>query len=107
VLILVEMFGGVLVLRRVAASDLAARKAHAQVNPLVTRFNAFLTYVFGGLFDLDLVEMGAFSRHRFLQRVGTVDFRDLSHVTKGHNHITQRPLSLTMMLGGHFSRASS
>jgi hypothetical protein len=106
-MVLVEVFGGVLVLRRVAASDIAACKAHAQMNPLVTRFNAFLTYMLAGLFDLDLVEMGAFSRHRFLQMVGTVDVRDLSHVTKGHNHITQRPLSLTMMLGGHSSRASS
>ena len=106
-MIFVEVFRGVLVLRRVAASDLAARQAKAKMNPRIACFNAFFANMFGGLFHLDLVEMAAFTGHCFLQGLKSLIFRDLSHVTKGHSHITERPLSITMMLGGYFSRASS
>lgn len=36
-----EVLGGVLVFRRVAATDMAALQAQAQVHPTVTHFQAF------------------------------------------------------------------
>src|SRR3954447_26682701 len=56
----------VLVRRGVAAADLAARLAHAQVDPLVARLQALLAAgdVGGGVEQLDLVEMGALGHVR-------------------------------------------
>ena len=60
---LVEMFGRVLSLRRVATSDVAAGEAHAQVNPATTGTQAFLASG-GGLRDrADLLQMGAAGGH--------------------------------------------
>jgi hypothetical protein len=50
-----EMFGGMPVLGRIAASDVAARETEPQVNPGVTRFHAVFTNVFAGLTNLDLI----------------------------------------------------
>ncbi len=40
---IMKMLGGVLVLRRIAAANMTAFKANAQVNPLVARLLTFLT----------------------------------------------------------------
>src|SRR5450759_4341286 len=55
----VKVLGSVLVLRRVAAADMATDQAHAQVYPRVAGLNAVLT--------LDLVEVSAFLGHEFLR----------------------------------------
>jgi hypothetical protein len=59
----VEVFGGVLILGRVAAAYLPARHAHSQVNPGVAEFDALFADVFVGGGDFDLIEMFAFLRH--------------------------------------------
>jgi hypothetical protein len=56
----VEMFGGVFVLGGIAASDLAAYHAHAEMNPRVSNLYALFTDVFVCGFDLDLIQMFAF-----------------------------------------------
>ena len=77
-----EMFGGVLVLGRIATAHLSANQAQAQVDPGVSHFHAFLTYVLVGLSDLDLIKVAAFFWHRFPQE-RKQDFKSshLSHVT--------------------------
>ncbi|GGE95655.1 hypothetical protein GCM10011383_03010 [Hymenobacter cavernae] len=42
-----KVFGGVLVFGRVAATDVAARLAHAQMHPSITYSNALRTNVLG------------------------------------------------------------
>jgi hypothetical protein len=54
------MFGGMLILRRIAATDVAAGHAHAEVNPGVAEFYAFFADVRVGGGDFDLIEMLAF-----------------------------------------------
>jgi hypothetical protein len=62
-----EMFGGVLVLRRVATAHVTTTETQAQVNPGVPGLNAVFTDVLVGFSDFDLVQVGAFVRHGFLQ----------------------------------------
>jgi hypothetical protein len=95
----VEVFGGVLVLGRVAAPDVAATEAQAQVNPGVASLNAVLAHMLIRLFDFDLVRVGALLRHCFLQESAS-QFRssDHGHVTKGHNHCQEPQPSLTIVL---------
>jgi hypothetical protein len=50
-----EMFRGMLVLRGVAAAHVSANEAQTQVNPGVSRLNAFLTYMLVGGFDFNLI----------------------------------------------------
>jgi hypothetical protein len=58
-----KMLGGVLVLRRIAAADFAARQAQAQVHPFVADLQALFA-AFGVRLDrLDLIEMRAFDSH--------------------------------------------
>jgi hypothetical protein len=40
------------------------------VNPLVSGLAALFAYVLVGSLDFDLIEMGAFLRHRFLHSLG-------------------------------------
>jgi hypothetical protein len=56
---LVEMFGGVFVLRRVAAADVAALEAHAKVHPGIVHFETFLAAFAAGRDLLDFFLMGA------------------------------------------------
>ena len=65
----VEMLGGVLVLGRVATSYMSTAEAQAQVDPCVSRLNAFFTDMLIGFCDFDLVQVGACFRHRFLQEM--------------------------------------
>jgi hypothetical protein len=58
-----EMFGGVLVLGRVAAPHVTARQTQAQVHPGVAEFETFFTALLGCASDLDLIEMRAGCRH--------------------------------------------
>ena len=69
-----EMFGGVLVLRRVAAAHMSADETQAQVDPGIAELNALLTYVRGRRSDFDLIEVGACCRHRFLISPGKTRF---------------------------------
>jgi hypothetical protein len=55
VLRFVEVFGGVLVLGRVATAHVSTGEAQAQVNPGVTRLNAVLTDMLICFFNFDLV----------------------------------------------------
>lgn len=50
-----KMFGGVLVFRRVAASDMATGEAHSEMNPGIAHLHAIFANVLGGLGYLDLV----------------------------------------------------
>jgi hypothetical protein len=54
-----KVLGGVLVFRRVAAADVAADKAEAEVDPAVARLEAILATVRARGDIVDLVEMGA------------------------------------------------
>jgi hypothetical protein len=54
----VEMFGCVLVLRRIAATHVAADHTQPQVNPCVVHFQTLLAAVGMRLYVFDLVEMG-------------------------------------------------
>ena len=59
----VEVLGGVLVFRAVAAAYVAATEAQSQVNPRISRFQAFLTALSAGLNLVNLFYMGAGGRH--------------------------------------------
>jgi hypothetical protein len=61
-----EVFGGVFVLRRIAASHIPANHAHPQVNPGVAKFDALFTDVNVGRPELDLIQMLAFLSHIYL-----------------------------------------
>src|SRR6059036_3873457 len=60
---LLEMLGGVLVLRVVAASDVSARSAQAQMHPGVSRGEAFLAAVGVGRVRFHKLQMSACGRH--------------------------------------------
>jgi hypothetical protein len=50
-----EVFGGVFILGRIAASHMSAGKTQAQMNPGVAGFDAVFAHMLVGLFDFDLV----------------------------------------------------
>jgi hypothetical protein len=58
-----EVFGGVLVLRRIAAPHVPADHAHPQVNPGVAHFHALFADMRAGGGELDLIQMLAFLGH--------------------------------------------
>jgi len=60
-----EMFGSVLVFRRVAAANMPANKAFAQVYPRVTNFQAILAAISTGCDIPDLIEMRTILCHLF------------------------------------------
>ena len=94
-----EMLGGVLVLGRVATSDVPAAETKPEMDPSISHLHALFADVHIGFADFDLVEMG----HPFAM-VSPEEFNlassDLGHVTKGHNHSYLPPFSLTMGVGG-------
>jgi hypothetical protein len=55
----VKMFGGVLVLRRIATADVPAFQAHPQMNPGVAHFQALFATLRAGLYVSDLIQVGA------------------------------------------------
>src|SRR6185312_3328903 len=60
----VEMLGGVLAGRLIAATDMAANQAHPQVNPAAMRLQAFLATLRGTRGDVaDLIEVRAGCGH--------------------------------------------
>ena len=63
-----EMLGGVLVLGGIAAADMAAGQAQAQMDPGIASFKALFAAILGSLPDLDLVEVTTPSRHVSLPR---------------------------------------
>jgi precorrin-6B methylase 1 len=69
VLSFVEMFGGVLILGRVATAHMPTAEAQAQVYPGVSGLNALLANMLVGFSDFDLVQVGARFRHGFLQEI--------------------------------------
>jgi hypothetical protein len=56
---LVEVFGGVLVLGRIAATDMAADQAQAQVDPGISHLEAFLATFAAGRDFVDLLYVRA------------------------------------------------
>jgi hypothetical protein len=60
----VKMLGGMFILRGIAAAYMSAFQAHAQMNPRVTGFDAFLADVFVCAGYADLIQMCTL-RHRF------------------------------------------
>jgi hypothetical protein len=64
---LVKVFSGMFVLGRVAAADIAAAKAHAQVDPGIAELNAILTNMLVRFSYFDLIKVSAFLCHRFLR----------------------------------------
>jgi hypothetical protein len=64
-----KVLGGVLVLRGITASDVAARQAQAQVDPGVAYGQTFLASLRGTRADiLNLIEMGAWGAHAITPR---------------------------------------
>jgi hypothetical protein len=62
----VEMFGGVFVLRRVAAAHFPANETHAKVDPGVAALHAFLALMLVGVPHLDLIQVCAIACHGLL-----------------------------------------
>jgi hypothetical protein len=58
-----EVFGGMLILRGIAATDVAAPQAHAQMDPRVVHLQAFFAAVRARLHCADLIEVRAPIRH--------------------------------------------
>ena len=54
-----EVLTSVFIYRRVAAADLAARQAHAQMYPTITGLLAFLTAIGFARYFLDLIKVCA------------------------------------------------
>jgi hypothetical protein len=54
-----EMFGRVLILRGIAASDFAANHAQPQMDPGVADLQALFTTLFVGVFEFNFIEMCA------------------------------------------------
>jgi hypothetical protein len=77
-----KMFGGVLVLRRIATTDISADKTEPQVNPSITHLYAFFANVLGGRPDFDLVEVGAAIVHMISPNTAAFRSSDFSHLTK-------------------------
>ena len=63
----VKVFGGVFVLGRVAAADVPADEAHAQMDPSIAELNAILTNMLVRFSYFDLIKVGTFFCHRFLR----------------------------------------
>jgi len=63
---LVEVLGGMLVFGRVAAANIATDETQAQVNPGISQFYALFAYVLASGSELDLIEVRALFRHKFL-----------------------------------------
>lgn len=61
-----KMFGGVLILRLVAATDVAAGAAQSQMHPIVSHRQTFLAPRGAGGDLVNLIEMRASRSHRFL-----------------------------------------
>ena len=61
-----KVLGGVLVLGRIAATNVTAFQAEPQMHPCVSGFDALFTDVFVCALEFDLIEMSAFS-HNILQ----------------------------------------
>jgi len=57
------MFGGVLVLRRIATTDMAARATQTQMHPPVADGETFFEALRARLIGLDGAQMAALSRH--------------------------------------------
>lgn len=58
-----KVFGCMLVFRGIAAADVSADKAQAEMHPGIASLYALLTHVLGGFTDLDLIEMLTGFRH--------------------------------------------
>ena len=63
-----EMLGGVLVLGRIAAADMAAGQAQAQMDPGIAGLDAIFADMLGSLSNLDLAEVTTLSLHASLPR---------------------------------------
>ena len=57
------MFGGVLVLRRIATADMAARATQTQMHPSVAHGETFFAALRARLIGLDGIQMTALSGH--------------------------------------------
>src|SRR5947209_5261410 len=56
-----KMFGGMLILRGIAAAHVPANQAEPQMHPGIAQLDAFLAPMFGCVFDLDLLQMSTIS----------------------------------------------
>jgi hypothetical protein len=61
-----KVLGGVLVLRRIAATDVAAEKTHAEMHPGISHFEALLATFRIGMDLVYVFEMRAGTGHRLL-----------------------------------------
>ena len=68
---LVKMPGRMFIFRRVAAADMPARQAHAQVNPAIADFDAIFADARIGLRECDLIQVGALLCHWRSSLVGS------------------------------------
>jgi hypothetical protein len=87
-----EMLGRVPARRLIAAADMAADKAEAEMNPSPVRFEAFLAVLGRARRDvLDLVEMRAACRHAGLQPLQRAPKRRRDPY--GETHLGRRALA--------------
>jgi hypothetical protein len=63
----VKVFRRVLVLGGIAAADVTAGETKAEMYPSVAHFRTLFTHALVGIANFDLVEVGAFLWHVFLQ----------------------------------------
>lgn len=96
-----EMFGGMLVLRRVATSYVSTRQAKTQVDPGIASLHAFFAHMGTRVLDFDLIQMRALISHIFPLRKDT-PFRssDFRYIAMGLRHIRTPQLSLTIIAEG-------
>lgn len=105
--IFVEVLGCVLILRRIATTDVSAAKAEAQVNPCVPCFYAVFANVLARGLDFDLIEVGASVVHFASPKGYALGSSDYGHLTKVQLSAKTGSLCFTIVRRGFFIRASS
>jgi hypothetical protein len=93
----VKVFGGMLVLGRVATGRMSANQAHTQVDPGIASLNAVFTDMLARLPYFDLIKVSAFLRHRFLPVLKYNSFCDQQVLRKGP--LLVNPLRFTLETG--------
>src|SRR5579864_6391966 len=94
---LMKMFGGVLILRRVAAAYVTALETQAQMHPGVMHLKTFLAAFAAGSNFLDLFLMTARFRHDF----ASVLFRAQSLAYRGVDRERLKPVRIERNWRGH------
>jgi hypothetical protein len=93
----VKVFGGMLVLGRVATGGVSANQAHTQMDPGIASLNAVFAHMLVRLPYFDLIKVSAFFRHRFLPVLKCNSFCDEQVLRK--RPLLVNPLCFTLETG--------